>query len=176
MIVFLKRTKTIMFQVKVNNNEWDIELKGNSISVNGKPADIDISQIDNAQFHVLHQHRSYNVMLVDLNREEKTATLRVNGNDYNVSVKNNMDLLLLKLGMNNLSSNKINEIKAPMPGKVFDTQIQQGTVLKKGDTVLILEAMKMENVLKAPGDGIVKEVKIKKGDTVEKNQVLIIME
>jgi biotin carboxyl carrier protein len=56
---------------------------------------------------------------------------------------------------------------------IIDMKVQPGDTVKVGDPLLILEAMKMENMLKSPGDGVVKSVKVKKGDTVEKNQVLI---
>jgi biotin carboxyl carrier protein len=75
--------------------------------------------------------------------------------------------------MNNLNSQAAKEIKAPMPGLIFDIKVKEGDEVKKGDAVLILEAMKMENILKSPGDGTVKSIKIKKGQSVEKNQVLI---
>jgi biotin carboxyl carrier protein len=52
-------------------------------------------------------------------------------------------------------------------------KVKAGDSVKAGDQLLILEAMKMENILKSPGEGVVKTVKVKKGDTVEKNQVLI---
>jgi biotin carboxyl carrier protein len=175
-MLFLARTYQFMFQIKVNNNDWQIELNVGKTLVNGKETSVDISGLSENEFHVLHEQRSYNVILIEMNREEKTCVLRVNGNDYIVSVKDNMDLLLQQLGMNNLASLKVNDLKAPMPGKVLSINVTAGTQLKKGDTVLILEAMKMENVLKSSGDTTVKEIKVKQGDTVEKNQVLVIME
>jgi biotin carboxyl carrier protein len=165
-----------MFQVNVNENQWQIELKSGKVWVNGKETPADIVRLSENVFHVLHGHRSYHVMLVEINREEKTAVLRVNGNHYNVSVRDKMDLLLQKLGMSNMASKKVDDIKAPMPGKVLSINVSVGTQLKKGDTVLILEAMKMENVLKSAGDATVKEIKVKQGEAVEKNQVLVIME
>jgi biotin carboxyl carrier protein len=60
-----------------------------------------------------------------------------------------------------------------MPGLIIDLKVKQGDVVKAGDALLILEAMKMENIIKAPGEGTVKMIKAKKGDSVEKNQVLI---
>ena len=60
-----------------------------------------------------------------------------------------------------------------MPGLIIDLKVKTGDTVKAGDSLLILEAMKMENMLKSPGDGVVKNVKVKKGDAVEKNQVLI---
>jgi biotin carboxyl carrier protein len=60
-----------------------------------------------------------------------------------------------------------------MPGLIIELKVKNGDVVKPGDTLLILEAMKMENIIKSPGEGVVKTVKIKKGESVEKNQVLI---
>jgi biotin carboxyl carrier protein len=60
-----------------------------------------------------------------------------------------------------------------MPGLVIDLKVKVGDTVKAGDPLLILEAMKMENILKSPGDGTIKNVKTKKGDSVEKGQVLI---
>jgi biotin carboxyl carrier protein len=60
-----------------------------------------------------------------------------------------------------------------MPGLIIDLKIKTGDIVKPGDPLLILEAMKMENILKSPGEGTIKNVKVKKGDNVEKGQVLI---
>ncbi len=60
-----------------------------------------------------------------------------------------------------------------MPGLIIDLRVKDGDAVMPGDPLLILEAMKMENMIKASAAGIVKSVKVKKGDSVEKNQVLI---
>ena len=78
-----------------------------------------------------------------------------------------------KLGLATVAKQKFNEIKAPMPGMVLEIFVSNGQTVNKGDNLLILEAMKMENVLKAPDDGIIDEIKIVKGAIVEKNQILI---
>ena len=75
--------------------------------------------------------------------------------------------------MDNLSAKKLNHIKAPMPGLVLSILVEEGKEVKKGDALIILEAMKMENILKSPADGIVKKIAVKKGVPVEKNQLLI---
>jgi biotin carboxyl carrier protein len=61
-----------------------------------------------------------------------------------------------------------------MPGLVIDVKVTEGQTVQKGETLLILEAMKMENVLKAPADVTMKAIKVQKGENVEKNQVLIV--
>ena len=68
---------------------------------------------------------------------------------------------------------KLNEIKAPMPGLVVRITVEEGAEVKKGDSLLVLEAMKMENVIKAPGDAVVGKIKVNAGQAVEKNQLLI---
>ena len=63
-----------------------------------------------------------------------------------------------------------------MPGLVIEARVKVGDVVKKGGAVIVLEAMKMENILKSPSDGVVKKITVEKGAVVEKNQVLVIFE
>jgi biotin carboxyl carrier protein len=90
-----------------------------------------------------------------------------------VNVKDRFDILLEQLGMANAGVAKVNDLKAPMPGLIVSIQVQVGDNIKKGDSLLILEAMKMENVLKATGEGKIKNIKVNTRQNVEKNQVLI---
>jgi biotin carboxyl carrier protein len=99
----------------------------------------------------------------------------VNNRIYDCEIKDQFDDLLKSLGLDNLNAKKINDIKAPMPGLVLKVLVTEGQEFKKGDNLLVLEAMKMENILKAPTDGIVKSIKIKPGDKVDKNEVLLLL-
>jgi biotin carboxyl carrier protein len=78
--------------------------------------------------------------------------------------------------MESLVVNKIFDVKSPMPGLVLEVNVAPGAEVKKGDSLVILEAMKMENVIKSPADGIIKEVFVKPTEAVEKNVVLISFE
>ena len=99
--------------------------------------------------------------------------VRINNNIYSVQVKNRMDILLSQMGMSSASSQKANDLKAPMPGLVLKINVAEGQAIKKGESLLILEAMKMENVLKAAGDGVVKSIKVNEKSVVDKGQLLI---
>jgi biotin carboxyl carrier protein len=78
--------------------------------------------------------------------------------------------------MDNLTANKISEIKAPMPGLVIRILASEGDQVEKGGNLFVLEAMKMENVIKSVSDVKIKSVKVKAGDKVEKNQVVMVFE
>ena len=84
-----------------------------------------------------------------------------------------MGLLLKQLGMDNAGTRLVKELTAPMPGMVVKVEVEAGSVVKKDQALVILEAMKMENVLKAQADGVVQNIEVKQGQAVEKNQVLI---
>lgn len=166
-----------MYKARVNDLfDFEIESKNGETIINKQVENFDIVPIKDGSFHVLYNQKSYNATLIELNKAEKLLTISINGNFYTIALKDRLDLLLQQLGMADLATQKVNDLKAPMPGKVLEVLAQVGAVIKKGDALLILEAMKMENLLKAAGDGTVKEIKVLKGDVVEKNAVLIVME
>jgi biotin carboxyl carrier protein len=78
--------------------------------------------------------------------------------------------------MDKLMSTKNNNLKAPMPGLVLRINVAVGDLVKKGDVLLVLEAMKMENAIKADGEGKVKRIAVNTQQAVEKNTLLIEME
>jgi biotin carboxyl carrier protein len=124
-------------------------------------------------FHIIHNNKSYRAEIVKSDAATKTFVIKINGSVQTVVLKDKFDLLLEKMGMNASNASKINNIKAPMPGLIIDLKIKAGDTVNAGDALLILEAMKMENILKSPGGGVVKSIKVRKGDSVEKGQVLI---
>ncbi|HEX7412911.1 MAG TPA: acetyl-CoA carboxylase biotin carboxyl carrier protein subunit, partial [Bacteroidia bacterium] len=110
---------------------------------------------------------------VNHNVAEKSFQIKVNQTTYNLAVKDKYDELLHQLGLDKVMVSKVSNIKAPMPGLVLTILVEEGQDIKKGDTLIVLEAMKMENSLKSPADGKVKKVCVKKGLAVEKGQILI---
>ena len=164
-----------MLQVKTANGKLrQVDINNDTVFLDGAPFHWDISPIGPNTFHIIKDARSYTAELVSANYEEKTFTFKVNGVSQTVSVKDRFDLLLDKLGMSNANTKKVNDVKAPMPGLILEIKVKPGQEVKKGDPIMILEAMKMENILKSPGDGVVKEVKVEEKQNVEKNQVLIL--
>ena len=164
-----------MYKIRVNN-KFNFEVipgKGQTL-VNGKPVSLDIQHISHNLFHILYQNRSFNAELIEVNKVDKTCIVRINSNKYTMSITDKFDELLRKLGMDNSSVLKVSDLKAPMPGLVLRIMVGVGDEVKKGTNLLVLEAMKMENIIKSPADVIIKSIKVNPTDKVEKNQVMIV--
>lgn len=142
-------------------------------TIDGAAFTLDVAKDAGGRMHVLRNNRSYNVEVLKADKAAKTITLLINGHSYEVQLADRFDALLKSLGMDKVASAKVNELKAPMPGLVLEVVVAEGQAVQKGDPLVVLEAMKMENILKAPADVVVKKVTVKKGTAVEKNQVLI---
>lgn len=163
-----------MFKVKVNDQyDFAISTANKQISVNDELINLDHVQLNAQLSHVIYQHKSYSLEVVSLDNAEKTAVIKVNGTNYHLTIADRFDELLAQLGMDSLAVNKVQQIKAPMPGLVLSVLVSAGDEVKKGDNLLVLEAMKMENMIKSPTDGLVKKVTIQQGEKVEKNEILI---
>ena len=143
------------------------------MQVNGKPIAGDLQWISDRKIHLISENRSMEAELVSIDKTTKSIQIKLGNKISKVNLKDRFDLLLEQMGMDNMASQTLKEIKAPMPGLILDLKVKPGDEVKKGEAVLILEAMKMENILKSPGDGVVKAVKVSLNQSVEKNQVLI---
>ena len=163
-----------MYKIKVNNtHDFKFEKKDNDWLLNDAAISFDMIEKTKTSFHILKDNRSYNAEIVNHNAAEKTMQIKINQTIYSVSVKDKYDELLHQLGLDKIMVNKLSNIKAPMPGMVLNILVTDGAEVKKGDALIVLEAMKMENILKAPADAKVKSIAVKKGMAVEKGQVLI---
>lgn len=171
-----------MFKVKSNGNNSEVfEIafdKKNPAggTLNGNEFNWDLVTEKQGRYHVLKDNRSYTVELIDVDFIEKKISLNVNGNNYSFELTDKFDELLKNLGMDNVNNSVAKELKAPMPGLVLEVLVKTGDSVKKGDAILVLEAMKMENNIKSVSDAVVKKVVVQKGNAVEKNQVMVLFE
>ena len=167
-----------MYKVTVNGGttiSTDLRMDGSLFEglLGDKQVKGDIVKVGEGQYHLIVGTHSYSVEVLKANHAEKTMSLRINGSRVNVQLRDKYDELLHRLGMDSGAGKKVNEVKAPMPGMVLNILVGEGSEVKKGDALLVLEAMKMENILKSPCDGTVKRIAALKGTAVEKNQILI---
>jgi len=137
--------------------------------------DLDIVKNNDGSFHLLYNNKSYNIEVLDYNLNKKTYTLNVNGREVQVQFKDSLDQMLDKMGFFNNKKHGSGDVKSPMPGLVLHIDVAEGQEVKKGDTLLVLEAMKMENLIRAGFDGTIREINVKQGEPVSKNQVLLVI-
>ena len=156
---------------KINVNEQvDFEIKKEDIS------QLDFVKESDGTFHILKNNQSYRAEIITADFAKKIFSLKINGNPYHLKLEDEFDQLVNQLGLSAVNSQKVTDVKAPMPGLVLEVAAEVGQEVKKGDPLLILEAMKMENVIKSVGEGVVKAIHIKKGEALEKGQLMIEME
>jgi biotin carboxyl carrier protein len=164
------------YRVKVNDSlSHDIELENGTVMVNGISASADVAFIAGNKYHILSENKSFMMEVLENDIAAKKFTIKVNDQEYQLSVEDQLDILLDKMGMSAIDKSKADDIKAPMPGLVLKILVEPGQSVVKGDSLIILEAMKMENVIKASGAGVVMAINVKEKDAVEKNHLLIEM-
>lgn len=164
-----------MYHATVNNSKnWDIEPGKHPFEgkIGGEDFLLDVIE-ENGRYHVIHENKSYNVEVLEVKHDEKIVVLKINNLTQTVQLKDRFDDLLKSLGMEGAAKAKLKDVKAPMPGMVLNILVEVGQEVQKDEALLILEAMKMENVIKSPAEGKVKAVRVNQGVAVEKNTVLI---
>ena len=166
-----------MLQLTVNDKAtFAIEQEDGRLIINNTTADWDASWQPNGLISVLYNGKSYTAIIENADRKTKEVSLRVNGQLYKTTIKEPIDLLLSNMGLDLKAMQKAEPIKAPMPGMVLKILVTPGQQINKGDGLVILEAMKMENILKASGSATVKAIKVNERTAVEKGTILIELE
>lgn len=166
-----------MITLKVNNGTAiSVDFNKEEVTLNGQTVASDWAFIAPHKYHVIFNHQSYTLELIGKDETGKQLTMMVNGQKQVVAIEDQYDALLKQLGMDKMVTSKVNEVKAPMPGLVLRILVEEGQAVKKGDALLVLEAMKMENIIKATGEGVIKKVAVQPKLAVDKNQVMLVME
>lgn len=152
------------------NDKYEFEFEQDQIH------NLDVQKTSSGAYHLLVNDKSVTSEIVASDFLNRTYTVKINSNLYQVQISNQLDVLIKEMGLSLSANQIINEIKAPMPGMILDVMAKEGQEVKEGDNLLVLEAMKMENTIMAPRDAVIKSINVKKGKTVSKNEVLIEME
>lgn len=166
--------------LKINNTEYPVHYDKSEfgkIFIGGKPFEIELlKKFGDDVFSFAVNQRLYQV---DFDFDDSNnLQISLNGMVYDIEVSNDTKKLLSKYisesGSSKAKSGGI--IKAPMPGLVIKLLVEEGMHVLAGDKIIIVEAMKMENILKSTINGVVKKIHVKEGQAVDKDTVLIEIE
>ncbi len=140
------------------------------IMKNEKAIDYDIADLGNGRYSLIKDNKAF---LVQIGIIDGLYQVRIDGAYFPVQVEDEKKRRLKQLVKSAAGGAAEQEIKAPIPGLVVKVKVKDGQQVKSGETLLILEAMKMENIIKAPCDCTVKSVYVKEKDAVHQNQKLL---
>ena len=155
----------------------EIRWENKTIEVSSKTPPLwEWTRLSEGTFRVTIQGKSYQVEAIEGPDPLGNMTVRVAGIEREVKILNERALLLDKMGMFSGDTKAELQLCAPMPGKVLSVKVSPGQFVKPGDALLVLEAMKMENVIKSAVEGVVEDVPAKPGMAVEKGELLVAFE
>lgn len=160
------------YQTTVNGKQFEIEVNNDGeVFVNGEQRHVDFVSLGETLYSIIAGTDAHEVLVDDL--EGPNYDVQIHGRLYNVNVLDERALLLGSRRGGEFTDTGEVSIKAPMPGLVVDVPVEEGQEVAKGDTIIILESMKMQNELKAPRDGVVQRIGVAAGQSVEQNKVLV---
>ncbi|MCL5428300.1 MAG: biotin/lipoyl-binding protein [Chloroflexi bacterium] len=157
----------------ISEREYTVEILGpRQVSVNGKLYDVDFQSISGQPvFSLLVDGGSYQAAVFP--GEEDTLQVLMRGALYVATVEDERERRLKSAGGAGVAISGEYILRAPMPGLIVSLPVTDGQEVKKGDVLIILESMKMQNELKSPRDGKVTRVQVKAGDSVEQRQTIL---
>jgi biotin carboxyl carrier protein len=165
-----------MYKASIKDQSFNIDLSNNTMVLNGENYLLSLTPLDDGGYEAILNGNKVVADIVRIDYELKQVVLRIQNKRYTVQIKEPVDILLESLGIQTKVSKKVNNLKAPMPGLVTKLLVKEGDHVNQGEPLLILEAMKMENVFKAATDVKIKSVKVSERQAVEKGEELIAFE
>ena len=133
---------------------------------------VDFQIISPEEIFFLRDHRPAKARLLNLDRNRKKIHIELEGEEFEIEIKDELDLVMEKMGFGRDSAKRVREIKAPMPGLVLEICVSEGQEINEGERILILEAMKMENSITSLQKVRISKLLVSPGQAVEKGQVL----
>ncbi len=155
----------------INGKRFEIDVdKTGRLLVNGEPREVDFRALDTALFSMIIQDKSYELVIEE---RDESVQISMHGRALTGEVLDERAQLLLTRKAGTAGGSGEVSIKSPMPGLIVAILVAEGDVVKQGQTIVILESMKMQNELKAPREGTVQRISVHPGQTVEQNKLLI---
>ncbi len=156
----------------VNNQEFQIEIVDERhIRIGEQLLEVDFEAINGQPvFSIILDGKSYESFVY---QGDEDWEVLIRGRQYQVKIEDERERRLKAAASGGVAEGGEFHLKAPMPGLVVSVLVEEGQEVKKGQVMLILESMKMQNELKAPRDGVIERVRVKAGESVEQKQAML---
>ncbi|MDX1991291.1 MAG: biotin/lipoyl-containing protein [bacterium] len=155
----------------INDKKFEIEITNDGrLIVNGQPREFDFLHLDEALYSLIMQNQSHEVVVEQRDGEYE---ILLGGHLFAARVLDERAQLMASRRGGGFTETGEITIRAPMPGLVVAIPVSEGDTVKAGQTVVILESMKMQNELKSPRDGTVQRISAEAGQTVEQKKILV---
>jgi len=152
----------------------DLEANSEGFILKGQKHSWNVKRLPDGRFHMIINGQNRIAEILEADHSKKSFRIKFDSGIYEIHLLDQFDDLLQQLGMTALNNTVLKSMKAPMPGMIMKISVKDGDPVEKGDPILILKAMKMENIIKSPGKAVIRKVLISEGQAVEKNQDLIL--
>jgi biotin carboxyl carrier protein len=152
----------------------DLKVSEEGFVLDGQKYNWDVRRLPDGRYHIILDGRNQVAEILEADHNKKTFRIKFTSGIYEILLLDQFDDLLQKLGMAAISNTSVKSIKAPMPGMILKIPVKSGDTVEKGDALVILKAMKMENIIKSPAKSLIQKVLVSEGQAVEKNQDLIL--
>lgn len=156
----------------LDGKEFSIEIiDEHHVSINGRVQEVDFESISGQPvYSLIIDGKSYESYVYETEEGWQVLT---RGRQYNLTVEDEREKRLRAAAGSGVAESGEYHLKAPMPGLVVSIPLGEGDKVEKGQVVVILESMKMQNELKSPKAGTVGRIRVKQGETVEQRQALL---
>ena len=161
--------------VTIRDKEYEFEQNGENgrtvLIFENRSIPVDLKRIGHSSVYSLFlDGKSYDIWA---SLKNGSIQIGIEGQSYLAKVEDERQRLLKQLTRSEAKAEGIVPINAPMPGLVVRISVDKGISVEKGQGVMVIEAMKMENEIKAPVSGIVKSIGVKQGEAIDKNALLL---
>lgn len=158
----------------INGTRFEIDIQPDGrLMVNGQPREVDFLSLGPSLYSIIMNNQSYEVVIDQPPGDQKAVEVLMRGHLYTGEVLDERaQLLAMRRGGVDAESGEVT-LKSPMPGLIVAITVAEGDSVQAGQTIIILESMKMQNELKAPRDGVIQRIAVQVGQSVEQSKPLI---
>lgn len=163
---------------QIDGQKIEIEIKqmdsGLIAEIDGRIYDLEASIPEPNIYLLKHKNTVYEVFVSPKAGLQDVVQVKVKSEEFDISIADPRSLR--GTGVDSESADGVSELKTAMPGKVVRVILEEGAQVTKGEGIIVVEAMKMQNEMKSPRDGMLKEIRFNEGDTVNAGDILAIIE